>query len=141
MYSRRPVVRRSAVRRGPSLAPGGPLRALVEAFPTYAPVVLWAVIGIVVTLLALRFGMRLIGVRGDVPLPGAIYAITSPLVELFYGAFPTSDRFDYPTMEAASLVAAGVVIGAAVVIYAVGLLVSAFLGRGRDEADGEDLVG
>jgi uncharacterized protein YggT (Ycf19 family) len=133
MYSRRPVVRRSAVRRGPVLAPGGPLKTLAETFPAYAPVVLWAVTGAVVTLLALRFGMRLVGVRGDVPLPGAIYALTSPLVEPFYRAFPASDRFDYPTMEVASLVAAGVVIGAAVVIYAVGLLVSVFLGRGREE--------
>jgi hypothetical protein len=133
MYSRRPVVRRRAVQPAFPAAPGGPLRVLMEMFPIYAPVVLWVVTGTVVTLLGLRFGMRLIGVRGDVPLPGAIYAITLPLVERFYAAFPVSDRFDYPAVEVASLVAAGVVVGAAVVVYAVGLLVSAFLERGKED--------
>jgi hypothetical protein len=102
-------------------------------FPVYAPVLLWVVTGTIVTLLGLRFGMRLIGVRGDVPVPGAVYAITLPLVERFYAAFPASDRFDYPTVEVASLVAAGVVIGAAAVVYAVGLVVSTFLARGKED--------
>jgi hypothetical protein len=104
-------------------------------FPVYAPVVLWGVTGSLVTLLGLRFGMRFIGVRGDVPLPGAVYAITSPLVAPLSVVFPASPRFDYPAVEAASIATAGVVIGAAVVIYAVGLMVSAFLGRGRTDDD------
>ena len=133
MYSRRPAVRRRAVRRTFSPGTGRPLDTLVEAFPAYAPAVLWVVTGAIVALVGLRFGMRLIGVRGDVPVPGAIYAITAPLVERFYGAFPASARFDYPAVETASLAAAGVVIGAAVVIYALGLVVSAFLGRRRGE--------
>lgn len=108
---------------------------LVDRFPTYAPVVLWVVTGLLVTLLGLRFAMRLLAVRGDVPIPGAVYAITSPLVAPFRGAFPASDRFDYTTMEVASLAAAGVVIGAALVIYAVGLVASAFLGRRLAEDD------
>lgn len=138
MYSRRPVVRRRAVavRRGFSPGTGRLLGSLSEAFPAYAPAVLWVLTGAIVTLVGLRFGMRFIGVRDDVPLPGAIYAITAPLVERFYAAFPASPRFDYPTVETASLVAAGAVIGAAVVIYAVGLVVSAFLGR-----SGEDDLG
>ena len=136
MYSRRPVVRRRAVavRRGFSPGTGRLLDSLSRSFPAYAPAVLWALTGAIVALLGLRFGMRFIGVRGDVPLPGAIYAITAPLVERFYAAFPASPRFDYPTVETASLVAAGAVIGAAVVIYAVGLVMSAFLGR-RNEGD------
>jgi hypothetical protein len=102
-------------------------------FPIYAPIVLWIVTGTILTLLGLRFGMRLIGVRGDVPLPGAIYAITAPIVERFYSAFPVSDRFDYPAVEVASLVAAGVVVGAVAVVYAVGLVMSALLGRGKED--------
>lgn len=136
MYSQRPAVRRRAVRRAFTGTAGrSPNVLLVDTFPTYAPLVLWVVTGSLVALLALRFGMRFIGVRGDVPLPGAVYAITSPLVAPFSGAFPASPRFDYPTVEAASIAAAGVVMGAAVVIYAVGLMVSAFLGRGRAEDD------
>ena len=135
MYPQRPIVRRRATRRAFQVTPGRSPGLLGETFPAYAPVVLWVVTGTVVTLLALRFGMRFIGVRGDVPVPGAVYAITSPLITPFYGAFPASGRFDSPTVEMASLVAAGVVVGTAVVIYAVGLLVSAFLGRGRAEDD------
>ncbi|MDQ3928213.1 MAG: hypothetical protein M3328_03585 [Chloroflexota bacterium] len=114
---------------------GRPSNLLVETFPIYAPVVLWVVTGLVVTLLALRFGMRLLAVRADIPLPGAVYAITTPLVAPFYEPFPVSDRFDYTAVEVASLAAAGAMIGAAVVIYAVGLVVSAFLRRGRAEDD------
>ena len=133
MYSRRPVVRRSAVRRRFAPGTGRPLRALASAFPLYAPSLLWVVTGTLVALVGLRFGMRFIGVRGDVPVPGAVYAITAPLVERFYGAFPASSRFDYPYVEMASLAAAGVVVGAAVVIYALGLVVSAFLGRHTED--------
>jgi hypothetical protein len=132
MYSRRPIVRRSAVRRGFAPGSGRPLRVLVEAFPLYAPALLWVVTGAIVALVGLRFGMRFIGVRGDVPVPGAVYAITAPVVERFYGAFPASPRFDYPYVETASLAAAGAVVGAAVVVYALGLVASAFLGRRGD---------
>jgi uncharacterized protein YggT (Ycf19 family) len=104
-------------------------------FPAYGPVVLWVVTGAIVALLGLRFAMRFIGVRGDVPVPGAVYAITAPLVGPLYGAFPASNRFDYPAVEVASLAAAGVVIGVAVVIFTLGLLVSALLGRERTEDD------
>ncbi len=131
MYSRRPVARRRAVRRAFPTTGGRPFGALVEVLPAYAPMALWVATGAIVTLLGLRFAMRLIGVRGDVPLPGAIYAITSPLVAPFYGPFPASDRFDYPAIEVAALVAAGMVIGVAVVIYAVGLVIYALRERGR----------
>jgi hypothetical protein len=123
MYSQRPVVRRRALRRAFTGTPGRSPNVLVDMFPIYAPIVLWVVTGTLVTLLALRFAMRLLAVRGDVPLPGAVYAVTSPLVTPFYGAFPVSNRFDYTAVEVASLAAAGVVIGAAVVVYAVGLVV------------------
>jgi uncharacterized protein YggT (Ycf19 family) len=135
MYSQRPVVRRRAVRRAFTGTAGRSPTLLVDRFPTYAPVVLWVVTGSLVTLLGLRFAMRLLAVRGDVPIPGAVYAITSPLVAPFYGAFPASNRFDYSALEVASLAAAGVAIGAALVIYAVGLMVSALLARRRAEDD------
>lgn len=135
MYSQRPVVRRRVVRRAFTGTAGRSPTLLVDGFPAYAPVVLWVVTGLLVTLLGLRFAMRLLAVRGDVPVPGAVYAITSPLVTPFYGAFPASNRFDYSAVEVASLAAAGVVIGAALVIYAVGLVVSDFLKRRPTEDD------
>lgn len=131
MRSQRPAVRRRAVRRAFSTVPGRPLPA--EMFPAYAPLVLWAVTGAIITLLGLRFAMRFVGVRGDVPVPGVVYSITSPLVGPLYGAFPASNRYDYPAVEMASLAAAGIVIGVAVVIYAIGLVASAVLERRRTE--------
>ncbi len=56
--------------------------------------------GITVTALSLRFGMRAVGVRNDIPLPGRIYTLTAPMVEPLYGIFPVSDRFDYPAISA-----------------------------------------
>ncbi|HEX8230384.1 MAG TPA: hypothetical protein VF826_13880 [Chloroflexia bacterium] len=135
MYSQRPVVRRRAVRRAFTGTAGRSPTLLVDRFPAYAPVVLWVVTGLLVTLLGLRFAMRLLAVRGDVPMPGAVYAITTPLVTPFHRAFPASNRFDYSAVEVASLAAAGVVIGAALVVYAVGLVVSDFLKRRRAEDD------
>ena len=127
MYSRRPVARRRAAGRLFPPSPGRPL----ELVTAYAPVLLWVATGLVVTLLGLRFGMRLVGVRGDVPFPGAVYSITAPLVERFYPAFPASDRFDFPAVEVASLAAMGVVIGAAVALYSLGLVASYLLQRFR----------
>jgi hypothetical protein len=66
--------------------------------------------------------MRLLGVRYDVPLPGAVYTLTNPVVEPFYRWFPVSERFDYYAVEWASLAAVGAVIAVALVIYVVGLL-------------------
>lgn len=93
--------------------------------------VLWLVAALPITLLALRFGMRLLGVRYDTPLPGAVYTITDPLVRPFYRWFPAPERFDYYAVEWASLVAAGVVIGVALLLYTVGLLLLTQFRRGR----------
>ena len=90
--------------------------------PVNLPLLLWTVTGITVTALSQRFGMRAVGVRDDIPLPGRIYALTDPLVEPFYQFFPVSDRFDYPAIEAASLAAVGVVLSLALAIYIVGLM-------------------
>jgi len=78
--------------------------------------------GLLVSALLLRFAMRALGVRPDIPFPGFIYWVTAPLVQPFHGQFPASPRFDYHTTEVASLVAAGAVIVACVVIYAFVLL-------------------
>jgi uncharacterized protein YggT (Ycf19 family) len=85
---------------------------------------LWLVTGAVVTALGMRFAMRAVGVRDDIPFPGFVYRLTAPLVEPFYRFFPASDRFDYQAMEFASLAAAGVVVAVAVGVYVVGLLLA-----------------
>ena len=85
---------------------------------------LWLATGLVVMLLALRFGMRAVGVRDDIPLPGSIYSLTAPLVQPFYRLFPAPERFDYYAIEAASLAAAGSVVAAALALYVALLLLS-----------------
>jgi len=89
--------------------------------PVNLPLLLWTMTGITVTALSLRFGMRAVGVRDDIPLPGRIYALTAPMVEPLYGIFPVSNRFDYPAIELASLAAVGVVLTLALFVYALGL--------------------
>jgi len=79
--------------------------------------------------LGLRFAMRAVGVRGDVPLPALIYSLTAPLVDPLYRYFPTSERFDFKAVEVASLAAAGVIFAVAAGIYLLALFV--FGGRSR----------
>jgi hypothetical protein len=90
--------------------------------PVNLPLLLWTMTGTTVTALSLRFGMRAVGVRDDIPLPGRIYTLTAPMVEPLYGIFPVSDRFDYPAIEIASLAAVGVVLILALLVYVLGLL-------------------
>jgi len=89
--------------------------------------VLWTVASLIVSLLLLRFGMRALGVRPDIAIPGLVYWLTDPLVQPLYRFFPLpapyGARFDTPVVETASLGAAGVVCAAALAIYLVGLLV------------------
>jgi hypothetical protein len=92
--------------------------------PINLPLLLWTVTGITVTVLSLRFGMRAVGVRDDIPLPDRIYSLTAHLVEPFYPLFPVSDRFDYPAIEVASLAAVGVVLALTLLVYMAGLIVA-----------------
>lgn len=92
-------------------------------------ILLWLVTALPVTLLGMRFGMRALGVRPDIPLPGLVYSLTAPLVGPFYTFFPASARFDYRAVEVASLVAAGCAVGVAVAVYALGLLLFGLLMR------------
>jgi hypothetical protein len=84
-------------------------------------------------LLLLRFGMRALGVRPDVPIPGLVYGLTAPLVQPFYTFFPLpapyGSRFDIVVVETASLAAAGVVLLVALVIYVIGLLLFSRAGQ------------
>jgi hypothetical protein len=82
-------------------------------------------------LLALRFGMRLLGVRYDVPLPAAVYTFTNPIVQPFYRWFPAPERFDHYAVEWASLAAAGVVVAVALLVYVIGLLAVTQFGRNQ----------
>jgi hypothetical protein len=95
----------------------------------WIPRLFWLIPALAVTLLALRFGLRLLGVRPDIPFPGFVYSLTAPIVDPFYRFFPVSDRFDYYAVEWASLLAAGCVLAAALAIYVAGLLLSTLLSR------------
>src|SRR4051812_20384724 len=99
------------------------------------PALLWIAAAGIEVALSLRFAMRALGVRDDIPFPGLIYSLTAPLVRPFYRWFPAEARFDVSALEVASLVAAGVAVAAALVIYVAGLLASG-VGRGveRDVA-------
>ena len=70
----------------------------------------------------MRFAMRAIGVRDDIPVPRLVYSFTAPLVEPFYKYFPASERFDIRVIEAASLAAAGAVIALVLAVYVIELL-------------------
>ncbi len=73
--------------------------------------------GLPVVGLLLRFGMRALGVRTELPLPGFVYSVTAPLVEPFYRFFPANPRFDTSALEAASLIAACALFLVAVMVY------------------------
>jgi uncharacterized protein YggT (Ycf19 family) len=88
------------------------------------PLALWLLTGLAVTTLAMRFTMRALGVRDDIPIPGLIYSVTAPVVEPFYRFFPLQARFDLNAFEYASLAAAGTLIAFAACAYALGLLLA-----------------
>lgn len=87
----------------------------------------WLLVGVPVVALLLRFGMRAVGVRPDVPLPSFVYWVTTWLVTPFYRFFPADARFDRSALEVAALAAAGSLFLAAVVIYLITLLLSTAL--------------
>ena len=89
-----------------------------------ASLLLWLPAAVIVTMLCLRFGMRAVGVRDDIPFPSFVYALTGPLVDPFYRFFPADTRLDYRVVEVASMVAAGVILAIALALYVVGLLLS-----------------
>jgi hypothetical protein len=83
----------------------------------------WVGVALVAGLFLLRFGMRALGVLPDLPVPGAVYNVTTPAVERLYGALPpSSGRFDEQVIEVASLAAAGGVVALGLVAYVLSLL-------------------
>ncbi len=97
-------------------------------FAGLASWLLWVVAGSAATLFCLRFGMRALGVRPDLPLPGLLYSLTLPFVQPFYNLFPITDRYDrydLPVVEVASLATARSVLGVALLVYVVGLMLFA----------------
>jgi hypothetical protein len=86
---------------------------------------LWLATAALVAAVGLRFAMRAIGVRDELPFPTLLYSLTAPLVEPFYRYFPAPERFDLRAVEVASLAAAGVVVALALGFYALALLVVA----------------
>jgi hypothetical protein len=83
----------------------------------------WLLVGIPVVTLMLRFGMRAVGVRSDVPLPSFVYWVTTWLVTPFYRFFPADARFDRSALEVAALAAAGTLSLAAVGTYLLFVLI------------------
>jgi hypothetical protein len=83
----------------------------------------WLLVGVPVVTLMLRFGMRAVGVRPDVPLPSFVYGVTTWLVTPFYRFFPADVRFDRSALEVAALTASGSIFLAAVAIYLLFVLV------------------
>ena len=83
----------------------------------------WLLVGAPVMALLLRFGMRAVGVRLDVPLPSFVYGVTAWLVTPFYRYFPVDARFDRSALEVAALAAAATLFLAAVGIYVLFVLI------------------
>ena len=88
-----------------------------------------------VTLLLLRFGMRALGVRPDVPFPSLIYGLSAPIVQPFYRFFPLpapyGERFDIAVVETASLAAVGFVMVVTLAIFVAGLVFSSIMEHER----------
>jgi hypothetical protein len=80
----------------------------------------WTLVGVPVVALLLRFGMRALGVRENVPFPSFIYWATDRLISSFYHYFPADARFDKGSIEMATLAAAGAIFLVAVVVCVVG---------------------
>lgn len=131
MPAGRPPVRRYNSRHTSPLAPRRLLPGIAELLGRYGPALLWGLAALLVTLLGLRFFLRLLGVRDDLAFPAFIYGVTLPLVSPFYGPFPVSSRLDHPAVEAASLAAGGVALVVALVVYVVWLLVRSMRGGQR----------
>ena len=84
---------------------------------------LWVGVAVVAGLFLLRFGMRALGVLPDLPVPGAVYAVTAPWVERLYGILPPASlRFDEQVIEVASLAVAGGVVALGLAAYVLALL-------------------
>ena len=93
----------------------------MERYRQAIPAILgWTLVGAPVVALLLRFGMRSLGVRENVPLPGFIYWATDRIVSPFYSYFPADARFDRGSMEVATLAAVGAIFLVAVVVCVVG---------------------
>lgn len=89
----------------------------------FRPAIGWLIVGLPIVALLLRFVMRALGVRPDVPFPGMIYSLTAPLVEPFYRFLPNNPHFDTGALEPASLLAAIAVFVVAVFVYLISFLV------------------
>jgi hypothetical protein len=95
------------------------------------PTIGWLIVGLPVVALLLRFAMRALGVRPDVPFPGFIYSVTAPIVEPFYRFAANNPRFDTSIVEPASLLAAGTVFLVAVFAYLIAFLLFILLKNRR----------
>lgn len=77
---------------------------VVRGYNYRAERVIWLLVAIVDTLIAIRFFMRLLGASMDAEFVRMIYGITAPLVAPFRGIFPQAGQGAY-ILEPESLIA------------------------------------
>ena len=84
--------------------PDVPPPAVIEPYNYRAVQVTWFVIALLVTLIALRFALKLLGASPQAEFVGFIYGVTAPLVAPFRGIFADSAQ-GFFVFEPSSLVA------------------------------------
>jgi len=84
------------------LAPVDPV--VVEPYNYRAVQATWFVVAVIVTLIAIRFILKMLGASPQAELVSFMYGLTAPLVAPFRGIFPDSAQ-GFNVFEASSLVA------------------------------------
>jgi uncharacterized protein YggT (Ycf19 family) len=93
-------------RWGPGPAPAAPYEppVVMEPYNYRAVQVAWFVIGLIVTLIALRFALKLLGASSQAEFVAFLYGVTAPLVAPFKGIFADTAQ-GYFIFEPSSLIA------------------------------------
>jgi uncharacterized protein YggT (Ycf19 family) len=110
MYERPPDTRPDVVREE-RYVDGAPVRPLTAAEPTFvepynyrAVQAAWFVVAVIVTLIAIRFVLKMLGAAQQAEFVAFIYGVTAPMVAPFRGIFPDTAQ-GFNVFEASSLVA------------------------------------
>lgn len=83
---------------------GRPEAAVVEPYSYRAVQVTWFVIALIVTMIALRFALKLLGASPQAEFVSFVYGVTAPIVAPFRGIFADSAQ-GFFVFEPSSLVA------------------------------------
>jgi uncharacterized protein YggT (Ycf19 family) len=110
MYERPPDTRTDVVREE-RYVDGAPVRPLTPAEPAIidpynyrAVQATWFVVAVIVTLIAIRFVLKMLGAAQQAEFVAFIYNVTAPLVAPFRGIFPDTAQ-GFNVFEASALVA------------------------------------